>query len=240
MWRLMLEVRQLTCGYGSVTVVYGLDLDVWGGKITALLGPNGAGKSSTIMAIAGHTAVQSGSIVFEGKSILGLSPSDRTRLGIAIVPEGRRVFPDLTVSENLLVGGFIRSKAEAAANEERVLSLFPRLKDRRRQRAGTLSGGEQQMLAIGRALMASPRLIMIDELSLGLMPAMVDLCIEAILSLKQQGIGILLVEQNTNRALTVADHVTVLVSGRMAFSGESDLVRDDPSFADKYLGMSAQ
>jgi branched-chain amino acid transport system ATP-binding protein len=234
----MLEVRQLSCGYGSVTVVRGLDLDVMPGRITALLGPNGAGKSSAIMAIAGHTAVKGGSIAFDGESILDLSPAHRTRLGIAIVPEGRRVFPDLTVSENLLVGGYVRSRNEASSNEERVLALFPRLKDRHRQRAATLSGGEQQMLAIGRALMASPRLIMIDELSLGLMPAMVDLCINAIQSLTQQGIGVLLVEQNTHRAIAVADHVTVLVSGRMAFSGDSDLVRNDQGFADKYLGVS--
>lgn len=235
----MLEVRQLSCGYGAVTIVHDLDLDVMPGKITALLGPNGAGKSSAIMAIAGHTTVTDGSINFEGESILDLSPADRTRLGIAIVPEGRRVFPDLTVSENLLVGGYIKSRSEASSNEERVLELFPRLKDRQRQRAATLSGGEQQMLAIGRALMASPRLIMIDELSLGLMPAMVDLCIRAIQSLAQQGIGVLMVEQNTHRAVAIADQVTVLVSGRMAFSGGSDLVRGDPSFADKYLGVSA-
>lgn len=235
----MLEVRQLACGYGAVTVVHGLDLDVVPGKITALLGPNGAGKSSAIMAIAGHTEVKAGSLTFNGQSLLGLSPADRTRLGIAIVPEGRRVFPDLTVSENLLVGGYVRSRAEAAANEERVLALFPRLGERHRQYAETLSGGEQQMLAIGRALMASPRLVMIDELSLGLMPAMVDLCINAIQSLAEQGIGVLLVEQNTHRAIAVADTVTVLASGNMAFSGASDLVRNDPNFADRYLGVSA-
>jgi branched-chain amino acid transport system ATP-binding protein len=235
----MLEISQLHCGYGEVTVVHGLDLSVMPGHITALLGPNGAGKSSAIMAIAGHTAVTGGDILFNGKSILALSPAERTKLGIAIVPEGRRVFPDLTVAENLLVGGYVRTAQEAATNEERVFALFPRLKERRKQQAGTLSGGEQQMLAIGRALMASPRLIMIDELSLGLMPAMVDLCIGAIQSLKQQGIGVLLVEQNTHRAVAVADDVTVLVSGRVAFRGKSDVVRDDPGFADKYLGMSA-
>ncbi len=235
----MLEVRQLSCGYGPVTVVHNLDLDVLPGQITALLGPNGAGKSSAIMAIAGHTAVKGGDIKFEGTSLLSLSPADRTRLGIAIVPEGRRIFPDLTVSENLLVGGYVRSKSEAKSNEERVLTLFPRLRERHRQRAATLSGGEQQMLAIGRALMTSPKLIMIDELSLGLMPAMVDLCINAIQSLTKQGIGVLLVEQNTHRAVAVADHVTVLVSGNVAFSGGSELVRNDPGFADKYLGVSA-
>lgn len=235
----MLEIRQLSCGYGSVTVVHELDLEVAPGKIMALLGPNGAGKSSTIMAIAGHTEVKGGTLTFDGKNLLNLSPADRTRLGIAIVPEGRRVFPDLTVSENLLVGGFIRSKSEASANEERVLALFPRLKERHGQRAATLSGGEQQMLAIGRALMASPRLIMIDELSLGLMPAMVDICIKAIQSLTEIGIGVLLVEQNTHRAVSVADTVTVLASGHVVFSGASEQVRNDPGFADRYLGLSA-
>jgi branched-chain amino acid transport system ATP-binding protein len=234
----MLEIQQLCCGYGSVTVVHGLDLEVAPGKITALLGPNGAGKSSAIMAIAGHTEVKGGSLTFDGKNLLNLSPADRTRLGIAIVPEGRRVFPDLTVSENLLVGGYTRSATESSANEERVLSVFPRLKERHRQRAATLSGGEQQMLAISRALMASPRLIMIDELSLGLMPAIVDICIKAVQSLVGQGIGVLLVEQNTNRALSIADTVTVLASGHVVFSGTSAAVRNDPGFADRYLGMS--
>lgn len=235
----MLDVQKLSCGYGSVTVVHGLDLRVEPGKVTALLGPNGAGKTSAIMAIAGHTQVKGGSVTFGGENLLGLSPADRTRRGIAIVPEGRRIFSDLTVAENLLVGGYIRSKAEATANEERVLTLFPRLKERHRQRAGTMSGGEQQMLAIGRALMTSPRLIMIDELSLGLMPAVVDICLNAIQSLVKQGIGVLLVEQNTHRAVAVADSVTVLASGNVVFTGASELVRGDPAFADRYLGVGA-
>jgi len=235
----MLDARKLSCGYGSVTVVHGLDLKVEPGKVTALLGPNGAGKTSVIMAIAGHTRVTGGSLTFDGEDILGLSPADRTRRGIAIVPEGRRIFPDLTVAENLLVGGYIRSKAEASVNKERVLALFPRLGERHRQSAGTLSGGEQQMLAIGRALMTSPRLMMIDELSLGLMPAMVDICMKAVQSLADEGIGVLLVEQNTHRAVAVADTVTVLASGNMVFSGASQLVRDDPTFADRYLGVGA-
>jgi branched-chain amino acid transport system ATP-binding protein len=233
----MLDVQKLSCGYGSVTVVHGLDLQVQPGKVTALLGPNGAGKTSVIMAIAGHIQVKGGSITFDGESLLGLSPADRTRRGIAIVPEGRRIFPDLTVAENLLVGGYIRSRSEASANQDHVMTLFPRLKERHRQRAGTLSGGEQQMLAIGRALMASPRLIMIDELSLGLMPSMVDLCMRAIQSLVEQGIGVLLVEQNTHRAVAVADTVTVLASGNMVFTGASETVRGDPTFADRYLGV---
>lgn len=235
----MLEVKDLSCGYGLVTVVESLNLTVAGGRMSALLGPNGAGKSSVIMAIAGHTEVKRGDILFEGESLLSLSPAERTRRGIGLVPEGRRIFPDLTVAENLLVGGYTRTASEAAVNEERVLRLFPRLRERYRQNAGTLSGGEQQMLAIARALMSSPRLIMIDELSLGLMPAMVDICLEAIQQLKKEGIGILLVEQNTHRAIAIADWVTVLVSGRVAFEGDGSQGRSDPGFVDKYLGLGA-
>ena len=174
-----------------------------------------------------------------GRVFSASSPSERTQRGIGLVPEGRRVFPDLTVAENLLVGGYVRPRAQAAANEERVLSLFPRLRERYRQRAGTLSGGEQQMLAIGRALMPSPRLVMIDELSLGLMPAMVDICINAVQALKEEGIGVLLVEQNTHRAIAIADHVTVLVSGRVAYQASGQDSRSDPGFVDKYLGIGA-
>jgi branched-chain amino acid transport system ATP-binding protein len=236
----MLELKQLSCGYGLVTVVENLNLVVPDGSITALLGPNGAGKTSTIMGIAGHVVVKAGGILLDGQSILDLSPSERTQRGIGLVPEGRRVFPDLTVAENLLVGGYIRPNVEAAANEARVLSLFPRLRERYRQRAGTLSGGEQQMLAIGRALMPSPRLIMVDELSLGLMPAMVDLCVGAIEALRRDGIGILLVEQNTHRAIAIADQVTVLVSGRVAYQASGQQARVDPGLIDKYLGIGAQ
>jgi branched-chain amino acid transport system ATP-binding protein len=235
----MLELKQLACGYGLVTVVEDLNLSVAGGSITALLGPNGAGKTSTIMGIAGHVQVKAGDILLGGQSILGLSPSERTQRGIGLVPEGRRVFPDLTVAENLLVGGYVRPSKQAAAKEERVLSLFPRLRERYRQRAGTLSGGEQQMLAIARALMPSPRLIMVDELSLGLMPAMVDICVSAIEALRKEGIGILLVEQNTHRAIAIADHVTVLVSGRVAYRASGTEARGDPGFVDKYLGIGA-
>jgi branched-chain amino acid transport system ATP-binding protein len=235
----MLELRNLACGYGLVTVVEDLNLAVPDGCITALLGPNGAGKTSAIMGVAGHVEVKTGDILLDGQSILGLSPSERTQRGISLVPEGRRVFPDLTVAENLLVGGYVRTRAQAAANEERVLLLFPRLRERYRQRAGTLSGGEQQMLAIGRALMPTPRLIMIDELSLGLMPAMVDICVNAVQALKEEGIGILLVEQNTHRAIAIADHVTVLVSGRVTYQASGQDSRSDPGFIDKYLGIGA-
>ena len=233
----MLELKGFACGYGLMQAVEALDLTVPAGKITALLGPNGAGKTSTIMAIAGHVEVQGGGVWFENEDIGRLSAAERTRRGIALAPEGRRVFPDLTVSENLLVGGYTRSAADARHTEEAVLSLFPQLGDRYDQRAGLLSGGEQQMLAIGRALMAQPRLLMIDELSLGLMPAMVDLCFEALLNLRRQGLGVLLVEQNTHRALAVADQVVVLVSGRKAYEADGEQARRDPGMVDSFLGI---
>jgi branched-chain amino acid transport system ATP-binding protein len=235
----MLELVDLACGYGPVRAVDGLDLEVEAGRLVALLGPNGAGKTSTMLAVAGHVAVERGAIRFAGRDITGLSPVERTRAGIGLVPEGRRIFPDLTVAENLLVGGYMRPAAEAKDSEARVFDLFGRLKERRRQRAGSLSGGEQQMLAIGRALMAAPKLLLIDELSLGLMPAMVDTCLEAVVSLKAHGIAILLVEQNTERALAVADRVTVLVSGRVAYRGSGSEARHDPALVDSFLGMKA-
>jgi branched-chain amino acid transport system ATP-binding protein len=233
----MLELKGLGCGYGLVQAVQELDLLAEAGKITALLGPNGAGKSSTLMAIAGHVEVQAGRILLQGEDLAGLPPVERTRRGMAIVPEGRRVFPDLTVAENLLVGGYTRSVAEARRAEQEVYALFPRLAERRRQHAGLLSGGEQQMLAIGRALMPSPRLMLVDELSLGLMPAMVELCWRALLELKRQGLAILLVEQNTHRALAAADRVVVLVSGRKAYEADGAQARRDPAMVDSFLGL---
>ncbi len=233
----MLELKDFACGYGLVQAVEALDLVVPAGKITALLGPNGAGKTSTIMAIAGHVEVQRGAVTFANHDLGPLSPAERTRRGIALAPEGRRVFPDLTVAENLLVGGYTQPVADARRAEESVLALFPQLRERYAQRAGLLSGGEQQMLAIGRALMARPRLLMIDELSLGLMPAMVDLCFEALLDLRRQGLAVLLVEQNTHRALAVADHVVVLVSGRKAYEADGEQARCDPGMVDSFLGI---
>jgi branched-chain amino acid transport system ATP-binding protein len=233
----MLELTGFACGYGLVQAVESLDLAVAGGRVTALLGPNGAGKTSTIMAIAGHVQVQRGSVRFANAEITELTPAERTRRGIALAPEGRRIFPDLTVGENLLIGGYTRDRGDARAAEQSVLELFPRLGERYRQRAGSLSGGEQQMLAIGRALMARPRLLMVDELSLGLMPAMVDLCFRALLDLKARGLAVLLVEQNTHRALEVADKVVVLVSGRKAYEAEGAQARRDPALVDSFLGI---
>jgi branched-chain amino acid transport system ATP-binding protein len=233
----MLELKGFGCGYGLVRAVHELDLRAEAGQITALLGPNGAGKSSTLMAIAGHVEVQAGQVLLEGEDIGRLPAVERTRRGIAIVPEGRRIFPDLSVAENLLVGGYTKSVAEARRAEDEVYKLFPRLAERRRQQAGLLSGGEQQMLAIGRALMARPRLMLVDELSLGLMPAMVELCFRALLELKRQGLAILLVEQNTHRALAAADRVVVLVSGRKAYEADGEQARRDPAMVDSFLGL---
>jgi branched-chain amino acid transport system ATP-binding protein len=233
----MLELSGFACGYGLVQAVEGLDLAVPAGRITALLGPNGAGKTSTLMAIAGHVELRAGRVAFLGEDISRLPPAARTRLGIALAPEGRRIFPDLSVAENLLVGGYTRSIEDARRSQESVLALFPRLKERLRQRAGSLSGGEQQMLALGRALMAKPKLLLVDELSLGLMPAMVDLCFRALLELRKQGLAVLLVEQNTHRALAAADHVVVLVSGRKAYEASGEQARRDPDMVDSFLGI---
>ncbi|HLT27122.1 MAG TPA: ABC transporter ATP-binding protein [Zeimonas sp.] len=233
----MLSLERFGCGYGLVQAVHEIDLSARAGEITVLLGPNGAGKTSTLMATAGNVQVQRGHVVLDGEDVTRLPPAERTRRGMALVPEGRRIFPDLTVAENLLVGGYLRSAAESRESEQRVLALFPRLRERHRQRAGLLSGGEQQMLAIGRALMARPRLLLIDELSLGLMPAMVELCFEAIVELKRQGMAVLLVEQNTHRALQAADRVYVMASGRMVYEASGEQARRDPALVDSFLGM---
>jgi branched-chain amino acid transport system ATP-binding protein len=234
----MLELRRFACGYGLMQAVSDLDLSVPAGAITALLGPNGAGKTSTLMAIAGHVQVQRGEVLFEGESIKELRPAARTRRGIALAPEGRRIFADLSVAQNLLIGGYTQPREAARAAEGRVLQLFPRLAERYHQRAGTLSGGEQQMLAIGRALMARPRLLLVDELSLGLTAAMVDTCLRALLQLKEEGCAVLLVEQNTHKALAAAERVVVLVSGRKVYEASGEQARGDPDMVNSFLGLT--
>ena len=215
----MLQLESLSCGYGEMTAVHGLDLDVPAGRITAMLGANGAGKSSTIMCIAGHVAVHGGRMVYMEKDITRSTPMARVAAGIAVVPEGRRLFANLTVKENLVVGGYSQPKENIGGGLDRVLTVFPRLGERLGQLAGSLSGGEQQMLSIGRAMMAEPQLLLIDELSLGLMPKIIDICYEAISALKDNGLTILLVEQSTQRALDVADRVCVLESGQTVWQG---------------------
>jgi len=233
----MLEIHNMSCGYGAFQAVNDLSLTLRSGSITGLLGPNGAGKSSTLMCIAGHVKLQQGSILFDGQNIGGLPADKRVHAGIAIAPEGRRLFKDLSVEDNLRVGGMIHPVQVFRQDRDRVLALFPRLGERLRLPAGNLSGGEQQMLAIGRALMARPKLIMIDELSLGLMPKIIDLCYQALERLRSEGLTVLLVEQNTERALAVADDICVLESGRTVWSGSAASARNDPHFATAYLGL---
>ena len=229
----MLRVAGLDVHYGPVHAVRGVDLAVAAGSVTALLGANGAGKTTTLMAIAGARRVSGGAIELEGRSILGASVEDLVRSGIGVVPEGRRVFASLTVEENLTVAGSqlgdaVRSAKRRAAMMER----FPILAERRRQRAGLLSGGEQQMLSLARALIAEPKLLLLDEPSLGLAPQMVATVFDIIEELRASGIAILLVEQNVPMSLEVADHAVVLLNGRVALSGTgaelegSDLVRE--------------
>jgi branched-chain amino acid transport system ATP-binding protein len=233
----MLEIKNMSCGYGAFHAVGELSLALQPGSITGLVGANGAGKSSTLMCIAGHVGLHAGSILFDGTDVSALAPHQRVRRGIAIAPEGRRLFKDLTVEDNLRVGGLIQPASNFKHDRDYVLGLFPRLAERLTSLAGNLSGGEQQMLAIGRALMTRPKLLMIDELSLGLMPKVIDLCYAALKQLREEGMTILLVEQNTDRVLSVADHVCVLESGRTVWQGKADDARNDPALTAAYLGL---
>jgi branched-chain amino acid transport system ATP-binding protein len=235
----LLDVQNFSCGYGEIVAVRDLSFSIDAGQILALLGPNGAGKTSAIMAIMGHVQIKAGRLRIDGVDVTDAPAVKRAELGLALVPEGRRLFPDLSVAENLTVGGYSRSRAEERRNLARVLELFPRLAERRHQLAASLSGGEQQMLAIGRALMAAPKLLLVDELSLGLMPKMVDICIDALRTLNRDGLAILLVEQNTARALEVASEVCVLVSGRTVFQGKAAEARRDMDLLQSYFGVAA-
>jgi branched-chain amino acid transport system ATP-binding protein len=233
----MLEVRGLHAGYGLTRVLHGVDLVVEKGEVVAVLGANGAGKTTLNMAISGLLRPAGGEIRFEGRRIDGLPPAAITALGLVQVPEGRRIFPNLTVRENLELGSYRRAKARRGANLERVFATFPRLAERSRQRAGTLSGGEQQMLAIGRALMAEPRLLILDEPSLGLSPLLVEEMFALVCRLHAEGLAILLVEQNVAQSLEIADRAHVLENGIFAIGGLAASVRDDPNLKRAYLGL---
>jgi branched-chain amino acid transport system ATP-binding protein len=235
----LLDVENFSCGYGEMVAVRDLSFTIEPGQILALLGPNGAGKTSTMLAIMGHVQIKAGSLQVDGTDITRRPALRRAGLGLALVPEGRRLFSDLSVAENLTVGGYSHSRVDEKRNLARVLELFPRLSERRHQLAASLSGGEQQMLAIGRALMSQPRLLLVDELSLGLMPKMIDLCIEALQKLNKEGLAILLVEQNTSRALDLADQVCVLASGRSVFHGPAETARRDVDLLHSYFGIVA-
>jgi branched-chain amino acid transport system ATP-binding protein len=233
----VLRLEGLRAGYGPIEALRGLDLEVREGELVCLLGANGAGKSSTLRAISGLLRPRSGRILFEGRELNGLEPSAVLRAGIAHCPEGRRVFPHLTVAENLAMGAYVRrDRAGIAEDLDRVCAHFPILAERRRQPAGTLSGGEQQMLAIARALMARPRLILFDEPSLGLAPTIVETTFGIIADIRRRGTTVLMVEQNAYLALRMADRGYVMETGRIVLHGPArDLLRDDHVRA-AYLG----
>jgi branched-chain amino acid transport system ATP-binding protein len=216
----MLEIRDMVCAYGQVTALKGISLSVKAGQLVALIGANGAGKSTTLRAISGLVPARSGQMMFEGEDITGIGTQRVLTKGIAHCPEGRRVFPHMTVAENLDMGAYLRSDtSEVAADRDRIYGEFPRLAERRKQTAGTLSGGEQQMLAIGRALMSRPRLVMFDEPSLGLAPNIVERTFAIIRAIRDSGTTVLLVEQNAFAALEMCDHAYLLESGRVVLSG---------------------
>jgi branched-chain amino acid transport system ATP-binding protein len=232
----MLRLEGLRASYGHIEALRGLDLEVRERELVCLLGANGAGKSSTLRAISGLLRPRAGRIVFDGAEIQGLEPSAVLRAGIAHCPEGRRVFPHLTVRENLAMGAYVRRDREILSDLERVYAHFPILADRRRQAAGTLSGGEQQMLAIGRALMARPRLILFDEPSLGLAPTVVETTFAIIGDIRRTGTTVLMVEQNARLALRMADRGYVMETGRIVLAGPArDLLHNDHVRA-AYLG----
>ncbi|ANH07118.1 ABC transporter ATP-binding protein [Shinella sp. HZN7] len=234
----MLEITGLSVIYGTIRAVRGISLTVARGELVSLLGANGAGKSSTIKCIAGALKAAGGSIVLEGRDITAANPEQVIRAGLATVPETRDVFPDLTVAENLMLGAYIHRRDQAGnrQNLERLHTLFPRLAERSSQPAGTLSGGEQQMLVIARALMARPRVLLLDEPSLGLAPAIVERIFEMIETLKKSGLTILLVEQNVNQALAVADRAYVMRLGAIVASGTAEEIRSGSDLSAHYLG----
>ncbi|MCJ0766135.1 ABC transporter ATP-binding protein [Variovorax terrae] len=236
----MLRIEGLSCGYGAATVLHELSMQVERGEVVALIGPNGAGKTTTLQCIAGHVPAKRGKTTFADEDLTARAPQERVRMGIAISPEGRKLFGDMTVRENLIVGGYSRPSGATAANLRRVLDLFPRLEERFGSLGRTLSGGEQQMVAIGRALMAEPRLLLIDELSLGLMPKNVDICYQALRKLRGAGIAILLVEQNLTKALEFSDRVYVMDTGRLVWSGTSGEARSRHDLADLILGHASE
>jgi len=236
----LLEVRDLVVNFGGIEALKGISFEVALGSIVTLIGANGAGKSTTLRAICGLNSPSGGSILFEGEEIIRQDTQKIVERGIAMVPEGRRVFPNLTVLENLRIGAYLlKDKAAVERGAERVFSLFPRLKERSWQLAGTLSGGEQQMLAVGRALMSTPKLLMMDEPSLGLAPMVVKDIFSIIKTLNDEGITILLIEQNANAALKAADYGFVMETGRITLEGTGRELLDNEAVRAAYLGKAA-
>jgi branched-chain amino acid transport system ATP-binding protein len=236
----LLELSKLAVAYGGIQAVKGIDLVVRQGELVCLIGANGAGKTTTLKGICGMLPVKSGTIRYGGEDITGHPPFVLVRNGLAMVPEGRGVFGALTIEENLAMGAYVRTDREGIANDvERVFGLFPRLKERRRQTAGTLSGGEQQMLAMGRALMSRPRLLLLDEPSMGLAPLMVQKVFETILAVSGEGVTILLIEQNAKLALEVSHRGYVMESGEIMLEGAAAALLHDPKVRAAYLGEAA-
>jgi branched-chain amino acid transport system ATP-binding protein len=240
-----LEVRGLRVAYGNILAVKGVDLDVGEGEFVAILGPNGAGKSTLIKAVTGVQAAAAGSIRFRGRDLAGVAPAERIRLGIGIIPEGRQLFSDMTVRENLILGAYarlgVRIPASLSQALDRVFTMFPRLGERQRQLAGTFSGGEAQMLAIGRALMAQPRLLLCDEPSLGLAPGLVREVLTTLARLRQeQNVTVLLADQNAFAALRIADRGYVLDTGRVVASGTAAALQGDERLRTAYLGTGVE
>ena len=233
----MLKIKDLHVSYGGIRALRGVDLEVPDGKIVTLIGANGAGKSTTLRTISGLVKAESGSITYDGKELLGLSINKILEQGIAQSPEGRRVFPNLTVLENLKIGAYLRKDRDGIEKDIRwIYELFPRLEERHWQPAGTLSGGEQQMLAVGRALMSRPKLLMMDVPSLGLAPLVVQGIFDIIRTINQQGVTVLLIEQNANMALKIADYAYVLETGCITKSGTGAALLADESIKEAYLG----
>ena len=233
----LLELKNVSSAYGSIEALKGVNIDVDQGEIVTLIGANGAGKSTTLRSITGLVPPASGDIAFEGRRLNGIPTHQITAMGISMVPEGRAIFSNLTVSENLEMGAYLQTnKSQNARQREQAYTLFPRLKERRRQLGGTLSGGEQQMLAIARALMARPRLLLLDEPSLGLAPLLVHTIFEAIDHINKEGTTILLVEQNANAALKHSHRAYVLETGSVVMQGDSRLLASDPRVKEAYLG----
>jgi branched-chain amino acid transport system ATP-binding protein len=232
----MLDVREIHTYYGNIEALKGISLTVEEGECVTLIGSNGAGKSTTLRSISGLTPPRTGDILFEGENITRTQPADIVKLGISQSPEGRRCFSRMTVRENLDMGAYLRRDKEISADLENVFELFPRLLEREKQKAGTMSGGEQQMLAIGRALMAKPRLLLLDEPSMGIAPILVERIYETIAEINRQGTTILLVEQNANYALSVSQRAYVLETGVVALTEASDKMRTNPEVQKAYLG----
>ena len=232
-----LEVQALETGYGKAQVLFGVDLEVEAGELVALLGANGAGKTTLLRALSGLLRPWKGSVLLGGKDLRGLSPARRARLGLGHVPEGRQLFPLMTVEENLRLGAAFLAPGREKEGYERVYALFPRLAERRRQLAGTLSGGEQQMLAIGRALMGFPRILLVDDPSLGLSPRLAEEVLLALKEVARGGVGVLLVEQNVALSLEVAERGYVLEHGRVVLEGPAQALAQDPRVREAYLSL---